>query len=167
MPPLPSDRDPSPAGAAGDAPVPALRPRRPRKPRSRAMRITLWCGGAVALVLGIVGIFLPLLPTTPFILLAAACWARASPRLHRRLLAHPHFGPMIENWERYHSIPLKVKLTSIGLLSISICFSIYLVRDKPWLQVLMAAFALCVAVWMWRLPTQEVERRNDARRDEH
>jgi uncharacterized protein len=158
MSPHPTDDPHDAAGTAGGVAAP-VRAARVRPPRSRAMRIALWWAGALSLVLGILGIFLPVLPTTPFILLTAACWARASPRLHRRLLAHPRFGPMIDNWERYRSVPRKVKLTSIGLLSLSISFSIYMLRGKLWLQLLLAAFAVSVAVWMWRLPTQEVEKK--------
>jgi uncharacterized membrane protein YbaN (DUF454 family) len=160
MPPLPSDHEQDAAGTAGGATAASTAPAaRVHPPRSRAMRIALWWAGAVSLVLGILGIFLPVLPTTPFILLTAACWARASPRLHRRLLAHPRFGPMIDNWERYHSVPRRVKLTSIGLLSLSISFSIYMLRGRLWLQLMLAAFAVSVAVWMWRLPTREVEKK--------
>lgn len=120
------------------------------------MQALLWLAGALSLMLGVIGIFLPLMPTTPFLLLTAACWARASPRLHRRLLAHPRFGPVIADWERHHSLPRKVKLTAIGLLSISIAASMYIVRDRLWLQLLLAAIAISVATWMWRLPTREI-----------
>ena len=132
-----------------------------KTPDSPVLRAVLWCGGAISLALGVAGIFLPLLPTTPFILLTAACWARASPRFHRRLLAHPRFGPLIENWERHHSLPRRVKITAIALLTASVSVSIYLLRDVLWLQLMLGAFAIALATWMWRLPTQELFARNN------
>src|SRR5262245_46879620 len=64
----------------------------------RAMRIVWLVAGWLAMGLGLAGVFLPLLPTTPFLLLAAACFVRSSPRLHARLLAHPRLGPFLEQW---------------------------------------------------------------------
>ena len=65
--------------------------------------------GALSLVLGIIGIFLPFLPTTPFILLTATCWAQASPRFHNWLYHHRYFGPIIQNWENNGAVPRKAK----------------------------------------------------------
>lgn len=117
--------------------------------------------GTLALLLGIAGVFLPILPTTPFILLAAACYARASERFHRRLLAHPSFGPMIVEWETYRSIPFRAKCVAIGAMSISIGFSIWLFSDKPWLQALLALTGLSVGTWLWRLPSRDHDRHPD------
>jgi hypothetical protein len=68
-----------------------------------------WSCGSIALLLGIIGIVVPGLPTTPFILVAAACYARASERFYRWLLRNPTFGPLIIEWRRHHSIPFRVK----------------------------------------------------------
>lgn len=70
------------------------------------LRPLFWLFGAIALLLGILGIFLPILPTTPFVILAAACWARASPRFHRWLHQHRFFGPMVKDWEERRAVPL-------------------------------------------------------------
>ena len=66
--------------------------------------------GCIAFALGIVGIFVPLLPTTPFLLLAAALWVRSSPRLYAWLLAHPRLGVYIRNFREKRAIPLRAKV---------------------------------------------------------
>lgn len=127
---------------------PAFRPH-----RSPAVRALLWVVGTVALLLGIAGIFLPVLPTTPFVLLAAACYARASERFYRRLLAHPAFGPLIVEWQRSRSIPYRVKRVAIVTMSLSIGVSIWLVSGKPWLQGLLVVTGVSVGIWLWRIPS--------------
>lgn len=72
--------------------------------------------GWLALGLGIAGIFLPLLPTTPFLLLAAFAFSRGSPRLHAWLLGHRHFGPVIRDWQERRAIPLRAKLLATVLM---------------------------------------------------
>lgn len=119
---------------------------------SKTVRWLLWLAGTVALILGIIGAFLPVLPTTPFILLAAACYAKASERFHRRLLNHPTFGPTIRNWEQYRSIAPKTKRIAISMMTLSIGVSIYVVREHLWLQIMLATIAVSVGTWMWRLP---------------
>jgi len=86
---------------------------------------TLWLLiGLTSLVLGIIGVVLPLLPTTPFVLLSAYCFARSSPRLHDWLLGHRLFGPLIANWERHRAISPRAKLLAIlsmaGVLGLSV-----------------------------------------------
>ena len=79
----------------------------------------LWVsGGLVALLLGLIGAFLPVLPTTPFLLLAAACFSRGSPRLHRWIREHPRFGPLVCDWEEYRAISLRAKRLAISMLVI-------------------------------------------------
>ena len=83
------------------------------RPAMAAWRVTrfAWQGaGAVCVVLGVIGIPLPLLPTTPFLLLAAFCFARGSQRLHDWLVGHPRFGPPIEHWRRHGAISRRAKL---------------------------------------------------------
>ena len=80
---------------------------------SHAKRIVLILVGLIALALGALGVFLPLLPTTPFVLLAAVAFANSSERLHDWLLAHNIFGPLIENWRRYGAISKNTKVISL------------------------------------------------------
>ena len=82
-------------------------------------KIVWMAGGWVALGLGIVGAVLPLLPTTPFVLLAAYCFARSSPRLQLWLESHRIFGPMIANWRRYGAISVRTKIYSLSTMAAS------------------------------------------------
>ena len=91
------------------------------------LRIFLTIAGILSLAAGVVGIFLPLLPTTPFILLAAFCFARSSERLHQWLLNHPKLGLMLSNWEQHRGMEAKHKKRAILLTLASFAFSIYMV----------------------------------------
>jgi len=120
---------------------------------SRTVRWLLWIAGTISLLLGILGVFLPVLPTTPFILLSAACYARASETFHQRLLSHPTFGPTIREWEEHRALALRTKKVAISMMSLSISVSIWVVREHLWLQIMLAVIAVSVGTWLWRLPT--------------
>ncbi len=128
-----------------------------RKRLQGPLRIALIVIGAISLVLGIIGLFLPVMPTTPFILLAAACWSRSLPRLHRWLLAQPKVGPMIEHWERNRTVPRRVKLVATAFVLPSIGTSIYLVRETTWLVLMLVAIAVIVIAGIWLLPEPRPE----------
>jgi uncharacterized membrane protein YbaN (DUF454 family) len=97
--------------------------------------------GTLCLAIGIVGIFTPILPTTPFLLLAAFCYLRSSARFHRWLLHNRVFGSYIRNYTEGRGIPLKVKLFTITLLWVTIGISIWLVSN-----MIVTAILLVVAV---------------------
>ncbi|MGI9435186.1 MAG: YbaN family protein [Geminicoccaceae bacterium] len=112
------------------------------------MRIFWLFLGLASLLLGFVGIFLPLLPTTPFLLLSAFCFARSSDRLHRWLLAHPIFGPMIENWRRYRAIARSAKIAAT--VACSAVLAISLVLKVPMIGLLVQALVLLsVLAFIW------------------
>ena len=104
-----------------------------------------------ALALGIIGIAVPGLPTTPFILLAAFAAARGSRRMHDGLLAHPVFGPMISAWEREGAISRRAKWTAT--IAMAACAVVmFVVASKVWLAAFGTATMAIVAVWMWSRP---------------
>jgi uncharacterized membrane protein YbaN (DUF454 family) len=123
--------------------------------RSKPVRILFNLAGAVALALGVLGIFLPLLPTTPFVLLAAACFARGSERFHRWLLDNATFGPMVREWESHRSLPYRTKVTAIVLMSVTMAISIVVFVRPLWLKIALALFGVGLAIWMYRIPSRD------------
>lgn len=112
----------------------------------------LWgAAGGLALALGAAGIVLPLLPTVPFLLLAAFCFARSSDRLHRWLLDHRSFGPPIRNWQRSGAISRRAKIAAS--VSILAAFGISVGMGLRWeLLAIQAAVLLCVSLFIWTRP---------------
>ncbi len=103
--------------------------------------------GCIALALGIAGIFLPVLPTTPFLLLSAALWFKASPRLYHWLTHHRIFGEYIRNFRENRAIPLHAKVVSVSLLWLTLGWCFFTVgAGRWWLQLLFAALAVGVTI---------------------
>jgi uncharacterized membrane protein YbaN (DUF454 family) len=114
-----------------------------------AVKIVLTILGLLSLVLGVVGIFLPLLPTTPLLLLSAWCFIRSSTKLYDWLLSHPYLGKYIRNFREHRAIPLRVKILSVTMVWLTIGYCIVaIVSEYLWAQLLM--FVLAVAV-TWRI----------------
>ncbi len=114
--------------------------------------------GVLALLLGILGLFLPLLPTTPFLLLASWCFARGSDRLHRWLLSHRVFGEYLRNFEAGRGIPLKAKILATVMLWSSLLWAMRRF-DSPTIPALMVLTGACVSIYLWRfLPTLRLDR---------
>ena len=110
------------------------------------MRILLIILGSLSLILGVVGIFLQLLPTTPFLLLAAALYFRSSPRLYNWLLAHPHLGPYIKNFREHKAIPLRVKIVSVSLVWITLLYCTFYVAEAWWFRLFFILLACGISV---------------------
>ncbi len=124
-----------------------------RPHQSKALRWLLIAVGWISFALGIVGIFLPVLPTTPFLLLSALCFAKSSARFYNWLLNHRWFGPYILNWKKNGTIPFKTKIIALTLLTISLGSSIaFFVRPIP-LKIMLATIGIAVAVYLIRIPT--------------
>ena len=130
-----------------------------RKHSSLTVRVVFLALGTLFVALGIAGIFLPVLPTTPFMLLAATCYARASTRFYNWLLNNRMFGPTILEWRRYRSIPYRVKWTAIVLMGVTLSISI--VNFVPWpeLQVALAIFGLLLGAYLYNIPSRDQPRR--------
>ena len=120
--------------------------------RHRSVRYTLLAIGWLSVLLGVIGIFVPVLPTTPFLLLAAACFVRSSRRVYLWLVNHKHLGPWIRDYLEGNGIPLKGKVYAIGLMWASIGLSCYLV-PMPWARAFMLTSAVLVTLYILRQKT--------------
>lgn len=125
------------------------------------MKFLLNIIGGIAVVLAILGIFLPLLPTTPFLLLASACFVRGSERLHRWLLNNRLFGEYLRNIEDKKGMPLRGKVITLVLLWGSLAYSIYVVRPLL-LKGMLVAIGVSVTILILRMKTlQNTARQHD------
>lgn len=120
--------------------------------RTRSRFSWLWLLLAYAsLGAGIVGLFVPVLPTVPFVLLSAYAAARGSQRLHAWLLAHPQFGPAIRDWEQRGAVSRRAKWLASCMMSLSALVLFAWVRPI-WIAGLASLVMLSVAVWLWLRP---------------
>ena len=108
------------------------------------MKIVLIILGVVSLTLGIIGIFLPLLPTTPLLLLAAWCFVRSSERLYRWLVSNRYFGEYIRNFRENRAIPLHAKVVAVSMIWLTIGFCVVVILDKWLLRIMLLVVAVAV-----------------------
>lgn len=118
-------------------------------------RVALLGAGFLCVGLAALGVFLPLLPTTPFLLVAVACFARSSPRFYRALLDNRIFGPLIRDWREHHAVPRRAKLMAITAITLGLGSSIVFAIRHPALRVGLAVFGAGLCIWLWRLPTRD------------
>ena len=114
-------------------------------------RVLLMSAGCLSFALGVIGAFLPLLPTVPLVLLAGFCFARSSEKLHSWLLSHRYFGPIIRNFEAGNGIPRRVKVRAITVLWLSMGLSAWIV-GRPMLILMLVTIGLATSTYLWRLP---------------
>lgn len=126
----------------------------PLRPLPTWLRLLLTAAGLLALGLGLLGVVLPGLPTTPFVLLAALCFTRASPRLHRWLQHNRVTGPLLRDWEAHRSLTLRVRRVALGSMGLMVAVSLWGLQAQPWLQALVA-LAGGVGAWVvLRIPVR-------------
>lgn len=109
--------------------------------------------GILFCVLGVIGIFVPLLPTTPFLLLSAALFFHSSPRLYHLLLNHPQLGPYIRNFREHKAIPLRIKIISVSLVWLTILHAVFFLLDYWILEILLLILAVCITVYILHFRT--------------
>ena len=122
----------------------------PVPPPSR-LRWAWWLLAWLSLGLGLLGVVLPGLPTVPFILLSAYAAARGSQRLHRWLLAHRQFGPMIRDWQRHGAVSRRSKWFAVTTMA-ACAVVMFLTAPRPWMAMLGSAIMLVVGTWLWHRP---------------
>jgi len=104
------------------------------------------CVAFISIILGVIGIFLPILPTTPFFILALACFARSSERFHQKLLNSPYIGKILADWEQDKRIDKQRKKQIILIILCSFGFSIYILQSHFYLQLLLI-FIMCILLF--------------------
>lgn len=119
----------------------------------KAWRVLLVALGTVACLLGVVGIVVPLLPTTPFLLLAAALYCRSSPRLYDRLLRHRRLGAYIRHFREERALPLRVKVVSVSLVWFTLSYAAWEAEAWGAWRWLLLLLALGVSLHVLRFPT--------------
>ena len=119
------------------------------------MRPILFVCGLLSLLLGIIGIFLPLLPTTPFVILAAYCFSKSSQRMHSWLLSRPVFGPIAKEWEAYGVIQLRYKIIASTMLVIMLIYPLFFRTMPEIVRLVVIIVAVGVLTFIWRCPSSK------------
>ena len=104
-------------------------------------------GGLIAMALALIGVALPILPTVPFLLLAAFCFARSHPEWEQRLLNHPRYGQSLRDWRDRRAIGRKGKIGAVTAMSVGVGFT-WLTLGWPWVGISLAVLVVCGS-WIW------------------
>lgn len=121
--------------------------------KSDLLRFFLIGIGWLSIAAGIIGIFLPIMPTVPFLLLAAVCFSKSSVRFHTWLVEHKHFGPLVRDFLLTGAVPLKGKVAALTMIWISFPLSAFFLVKVFWLKLLLMAAATAVTLYLLYLPT--------------
>jgi len=107
--------------------------------------------GGLFFILGLIGVVLPILPTTPFMILSAACFAESSPRFHQYLLNNRWFGQDLQRWERNKTMKRSTKKRATWVIIISFTLSICILWNNTLVQLLLLCLALILLFFLWRI----------------
>ena len=116
------------------------------KVAGRGIKITFIILGSISLVLGTLGVFLPLLPTTPFYLLTAWLYMRGSEKMYRKVMSNKYFGAIVRDFQEDKSISLKTKIISVSMLWTTISLSAFMAVSLWWVRGVLFVIAVCVTV---------------------
>lgn len=120
-------------------------------------RILLIIVGWICVVLATLGVVLPLLPTTPFLLLAAWCFARSSPRFHYWLLYRSWFGGYLRHWQEHRALPPGAKSKAVVVIILTFAVSLYFV-PLWWVRIFLLCMMTGLLIMMWRLPVVDLKQ---------
>jgi uncharacterized membrane protein YbaN (DUF454 family) len=126
----------------------------PKMARESFMRVLFFAAGTICLLLGSIGVFIPVLPTTPFLLLSAACYLRSSTRMYRWLFDNRFFGEYLSNYRDGKGLPMKVKIFTLAMLWVTISYSALFFGVSWIVQLILFIVAIAVSVHLILLPTQ-------------
>lgn len=126
--------------------------------RATLTRYLYLTAGSLCVLLGLIGVVLPLLPTTPFLLVAAFCFSRSSERLHRYLLEHRLFGHLIKDWETYGVIPFKVKCLSTSMMLVMVSYPLLFKAFHWGLKAMVVVTVVGAMVYIWSRPSSAIGR---------
>ena len=110
------------------------------------MKYLLIILGSISLALGVIGIFLPVLPTTPFLLLSATLYVRSSEKLYQWLINQKYLGTYIRNFREHHAIPLRAKILSISMIWITLIYCAIAISNIIWIKLIFIALAIAVTI---------------------
>lgn len=111
-------------------------------------------GGHLTLLLGIAGAFLPVLPTTPFLLLSAFLYSKSSPRIHQWLITHPIIGKPIREWEESGVIRLWAKILATVMISFVIILKFQKLQIPDWVKIIFSIILILVLIFIWTRPSK-------------
>lgn len=116
------------------------------------MRLLILAAAWLMVAIGVIGVFLPVLPTTPFMILAAALFARSSPRFEQWLIEHPRYGQPLIDWRREGAISQRAKIASVSLMTMSYGIVVFFGPPQLWLKLLIGAILLACAAFVLTRP---------------
>jgi len=122
------------------------------KPNRRLTRLLWKALGALFLGLGVVGVFLPILPTAPFLLLAVVCYARGDPVMRAKIMAHPRYGPPLKAFLDHGVVSRRAKVLAISMMTGGMGIGLGLTRPHWAVVVALVASAAAVSIWLWMRP---------------